>query len=85
MSAGALAARVGAPSARATPTPRLVVDAPPKRTLIREGQAGRLLMGGAWYFRLDDARTGRFQRQRSLRGWIARVGARTTGTPRTRR
>ena len=46
-----------------------MVDAPQKRTLIREGQAGRLLMGGAWYFRLDDARTGRFQRQRSLRGW----------------
>ena len=46
-----------------------MVDAPQKRTLIREGQAGRLLMAGAWYFRLDDARTGRFQRQRSLRGW----------------
>ncbi len=46
-----------------------MVDSPQKRTLIREGQAGRLLMAGAWYFRLDDARRGRFQRQRSLRGW----------------
>ena len=56
------------PAPAPTPTPRLVVDAPQKRTLIREGQAGRLLMGGAWYFRQDDARRGRFQRARSLRG-----------------
>jgi len=62
-------APVPAPTPAPTPTPRLVVDAPQRRTLIREGQAGRLLMGGAWYFRQDDARTGRFQRQRSLRGW----------------
>jgi beta-glucuronidase len=54
------------------PAPRLVVDAPSKRTFIREGQAGRLLLGGSWYFRLDEAREGlarRFQRQRSLSGW----------------
>nr|MDQ3588504.1 hypothetical protein [Actinomycetota bacterium] len=57
------------PAPAPTPTPRLVVDSPQRRTLIREGQAGRLLMGGAWYFRLDDSRRGRFQRQRSLRGW----------------
>ena len=71
--AGASAAQTPAPAPAPAPppppTPRLVVDAPQKRTLIREGQAGRLLMAGAWYFRLDDARTGRFQRQRSLRGW----------------
>jgi beta-galactosidase/beta-glucuronidase len=68
---GALSAAAGAqtPAPAPTPTPRLVVDSPQKRTLIREGQAGRMLMAGAWYFRLDDARTGRFQRQRSLRGW----------------
>ena len=55
-----------------TPAPRLVVDPPERRTLIREGQAGRLLLGGAWYFRLDDAREGvsrGFARQRSLQGW----------------
>lgn len=46
-----------------------VVDAPQHRTLIRAGQAGRLLMGGTWYFRLDDARTGHFQRTKSLSGW----------------
>ncbi|MDQ3648038.1 MAG: hypothetical protein M3433_05555 [Actinomycetota bacterium] len=57
------------PGPAPVPTPRLVVDSPQRRTLIREGQAGRRLLGGAWYFRLDDARTGRFQRQRSLRGW----------------
>ncbi len=66
--AGVLAAGSAAQTP-APPTPRLVVEAPQKRTLIREGQAGRLLMGGTWYFRLDDARRGRYQRQRSLRGW----------------
>lgn len=65
----ALAPPAPAPAPTPAPAPRLVVDTPQRRTLIREGQAGRLLMGGAWYFRLDDARTGRFQRQRSLRGW----------------
>ena len=60
------------PAPAPAPTPPLVVDSPTRRTLIREGQAGRLLMGGTWYFRLDDARTGRFQGQRSLQGW-ARV------------
>jgi beta-glucuronidase len=50
----------------------LEVDRPGRRTLIRDGQKGRLLLGGAWYFRLDDAREGGargFARQRSLRGW----------------
>src|SRR3954453_3122272 len=45
---GALAAGAGAQTA----TSSAVVDAPQKRTLIREGQAGRLLLGGTWYFRL---------------------------------
>ena len=56
------------------PTPELVVDPPERRTLIREGQSDRLLLGGTWYFRLDDARTGAalgFAGQRSLAGWQA--------------
>lgn len=65
--------QVTAPPAPPTPPPpRLVVDPPERRTLIRDGQKGRLLLGGAWYFRLDDAREGAargFARQRSLRGW----------------
>ena len=46
--------------------------APERRTLIREGQVGRLLLGGTWYFRLDDRREGArrgLARRRSLRGW----------------
>ncbi|MFN2617114.1 MAG: glycoside hydrolase family 2 protein [Thermoleophilaceae bacterium] len=42
--------------------------------VIREGNTGRMLLGGRWYFRQDDARTGessRFYRQRSLSGWSA--------------
>ena len=63
------------PPSTTPPTPRLVVNTPRSRTLIKEGQGGRLLMGGRWYFRIDDNRAGirrRFFRQRSLRGW-ARV------------
>ena len=69
----ARAAQAPAPAPRApTPTPRLVADAPERRALIREGQAGRLLLGGTWYFRQDDDRVGDalgFASQRSLRGW----------------
>jgi beta-galactosidase/beta-glucuronidase len=65
LAAGALATGAGAQTASSS----AVVDAPQHRTLIREGQAGRLLLGGTWYFRLDDARTGHFQRQKSLKGW----------------
>jgi beta-glucuronidase len=57
-----------------TPVPKLVADRPQRRTLIREGAEGRLLLGGTWYFRLDDAREGErlgFARRRSLSGWQA--------------
>jgi len=40
--------------------------------LVRAGQPGRLVLGGRWYFRLDDAGKGvgdRFMAQRSLSGW----------------
>ena len=54
------------------PTPRLAADRPVSRTPIREGRVGRLLLGGAWYFRQDHAGKGErlgFARRRSLRGW----------------
>jgi len=50
-----------------------VVDTPVKRTIVKEGPAARYLMGGTWYFRLDDALiTGDSERwwdQQSLEGW----------------
>jgi beta-glucuronidase len=45
-----------------------------KRPLVREGQPGRRVLGGRWYFRLDDEDEGvrgRYMRQRSLAGWRA--------------
>ena len=57
------------------PTPKLVVDRPTKKGVqIREGHGGRLLLGGLWYFKLDDPLLGdrqRFYAQRSLAGWSA--------------
>ena len=56
------------------PTPKLVAHRPERRSFIRDGQAGRLLLGGTWYFRPDDAREGArrgFASRRSLRGWRA--------------
>ena len=61
-----------APQPPPAPPPPLKVGRPTTKLLIREGQAGRLLLGGTWYFRLDDLRVGlsqRFQSQRSLQGW----------------
>ena len=52
--------------------PQPVVQLPQKKVLIKEGQSGRLLLGGTWYFRLDDAFLGdqqRFFDQDSLDGW----------------
>ena len=56
----------------APPGPGPAVEPPERRTLIHDGQAGRLLLGGTWYFRLDDRREGArrgFAHRRSLRGW----------------
>jgi beta-glucuronidase len=56
------------------PAPRLIVGRPERRVLIREGQDRRYLLGGRWYFRLDDGFVGDSQRlfaQRSLDGWTA--------------
>jgi beta-glucuronidase len=54
------------------PPPPLKVQKPTNKRLIREGQPNRLLLGGTWYFRQDDALQGlpqRFFAQRSLTGW----------------
>ena len=54
------------------PAPPLEVEAPTKRVLVQEGQDGRLLLGGRWYFRQDDTFVGEQQgwfRQRDLAGW----------------
>jgi beta-glucuronidase len=55
------------------PTPKLVVQPPSKAGVaIREGQGGRLLLGGVWYFRQDDSFVGEQEgwfTQRSLAGW----------------
>ncbi len=71
--AGAALAQVGAPDpGPAAPAPELEVQAPTKRLLVREGQDGRLLLGGRWYFRQDNLFVGEAQgwfRQRDLAGW----------------
>jgi beta-glucuronidase len=54
------------------PPPALQVEPPTGRTYVREGQRGRYLLGGTWYFRQDDTFVGiaaRWFRQRSLNGW----------------
>ena len=56
------------------PPPKLEVQTPAQRTLIREGQDGRYLLGGRWYFRLDDGFIGesqRFYAPGPLDGWTA--------------
>ena len=47
------------------PAPRLVVNRPTKRVFIKAGNTDRLLLGGRWYFRLDDQRVGERRRQDS--------------------
>ncbi|MBA2630628.1 MAG: hypothetical protein H0U84_06365 [Thermoleophilaceae bacterium] len=55
------------------PPPALEVDLPTKRTLVHEGQDGRLLLNGRWYFRPDDTLlagdTERWYQQPDLTGW----------------
>ncbi|MBD0281816.1 MAG: hypothetical protein ICV69_06435 [Thermoleophilaceae bacterium] len=54
------------------PPPPLEVELPSGKPLIREGQAGRLLLGGRWYFRQDDGLVGDVERwyaQKDLTGW----------------
>jgi beta-glucuronidase len=54
------------------PPPALKVERPGGKPLIREGQLDRQLLGGTWYFRLDDAGVGvseGWYAQRDLEGW----------------
>jgi beta-glucuronidase len=54
------------------PPPPLKVEAAGGKPLIREGQAGRELLGGSWYFRQDDTFVGEAERwyaQDDLTGW----------------
>ena len=54
------------------PPPELQVEPPGGKPLISEGQVGRELLGGPWYFRQDDAFVGDAQRwflQPGLEGW----------------
>ena len=55
--------------------PELRVEPPGGKPLIREGQVGRELLGGQWYFRTDDALvtgdTERWYDQKDLEGWTA--------------
>jgi beta-glucuronidase len=54
------------------PPPPLEVEPPAGEPLIREGQAGRMLLGGRWYFRQDDTFLGDAERwydQADLIGW----------------
>jgi beta-galactosidase/beta-glucuronidase len=57
------------------PPPPLKVEAPGGKPLIREGQAGRELLGGTWYFRQDDTLVQgdaeRWYAQDDLVGWSA--------------
>jgi beta-glucuronidase len=56
------------------PPPELKVERPAGKPLIREGQVDRQLLGGTWYFRLDDAFVGadeRWYAQDDLAGWTA--------------
>ena len=71
-----------APGGTQTPPPPLApelrIERPGGKPLIREGQDGRQLLGGRWYFRQDDAFVGEHERwfgQRDLTGWSAGAGA----------
>jgi beta-galactosidase/beta-glucuronidase len=73
-------AALSAPARAQTPVPEqppppLEVQRPQGKPLIREGQVGRVLLGGRWYFRQDDSLlTGdaeRWYAQDDLAGWTA--------------
>ena len=64
----------GTPLPPAQPAPELRVERPGGKPLIREGQTGRQLLGGTWYFRQDDTFVGEQERwfaQDDLAGWTA--------------
>jgi beta-glucuronidase len=62
----------GVPVTPLPPAPELRVERPGGKPLIREGQTGRQLLGGTWYFRQDDSFVGEDERwfeQDDLTGW----------------
>jgi beta-glucuronidase len=69
----ALLALPAAAHAQVQAPPPLVVDQPHGKPLIYEGQTGRTLLGGTWYFRQDDTLTQgdaeRWYDQDDLTGW----------------
>jgi hypothetical protein len=69
---GSGAQPVPPPAPAPPPPPELRVEPPGGKPLIREGQAGRELLGGTWYFRQDDGLVGdaeRWYAQEGLEGW----------------
>ena len=66
-------AQVGPPPAPpGPPPPELRVEPPGGKPLIREGQTNRELLGGTWYFRLDEGFVGEqegWYAQDDLSGW----------------
>ena len=70
----AVAAVCPLPAAHAQVTPELRIERPGGKPLIREGQTNRELLGGTWYFRLDESFVGEDERwyaQDDLAGWTA--------------
>jgi beta-glucuronidase len=62
------------PAPPGPPPPELRVERPGGKPLIREGQTNRELLGGTWYFRLDESFVGEQERwyaQDDLAGWTA--------------
>jgi beta-glucuronidase len=62
------------PAPPGPPPPELRVERPGGKPLIREGQTNRQLLGGTWYFRLDESFVGEQERwyaQDDLAGWTA--------------
>ena len=60
------------PATQPQATPTLVVDVPTRGVPERNGPTGRLLLGGRWYFQLDEERTGQARglpTQTTLDGW----------------
>jgi beta-glucuronidase len=56
-----------------TPGAALAADKPTEKALYKDGPEGRYLLGGDWFFRLDNADQGvkqRFMRSTSAAGWI---------------
>jgi beta-glucuronidase len=70
--AGQAAAQGGSPPPPPPTTPADVVTTPTEHALYQDGQKGRYMLDGTWYFRADPQNRGQragIQRQTSLTGW----------------